>query len=577
MMNVAEMDHARLASSFAFADEDHELSINSAIAALVKTIRRRRSAFIIGAALPLLLAFAYLIFATPKYTAVAALLTETNRALPAPSDMRQEGLVDTAVVNSQIAILNSEGIARTVIAKLKLADDPEFNAPGLLRQLMEMIGAASARDENKIADAVMTRFKHGLVASQVERSYIAEISFKSQDAKKSADIANAIADAYIQDQLGAKLLAAQRAGKWMEDWTEKSRREASDAARAVDEFRAANHGMPAASDSAAAAHLLSLEKAAEAKKSAYETLRTRSGRLRQFVEDQAFPFTQARIISEAQPPAARSSPKTAIVLLGAIIAGGFAGVGAAYAREFLDKRLHSADQLHDMLGIRRVVAVPWPKRRSLTANVDGSVLMFWRGNAANAAIWRIKAAIDRKVGGVLPRVVMLVSPRHCDGRATLSRALAEILVKAGERTLLIDRDSIRAALTNTLMPDRQAAKIRYTRGECGNGLRPLAVDGFDFLPATRSSGVDDLLTCFKSRDAMAHLGELYDYVLVDLPPMLESGETAAMMTVASGCVLVVHSDCSSRDDVARGLELSLVDPEQITTAALITSSATESG
>src|SRR5262245_15239720 len=119
------------------------------------------------------------------------------------------------------------------------------------------------------------------------------------------------------------------------------------------------------------------------------------------------------------------------------------------------------------------------------------------------------------------------------------------------------------------MSDRQAAKVR---GETGNGLRPFAVSGFDFLPAARSSGVNDLLAFIRSSEAMARLGEVYDYVLVDLPPMLESGETAAMMTAASGCVLVAHSDCSSTDDVARGLELSLLDPEQITTAALITSS-----
>jgi capsular polysaccharide biosynthesis protein len=518
----------------------------------------------------MLLAVGFVILATPKYTAVAALLTETNRATPAPSDARQEGTIDTAIIDSQIAILNSEGIARAAIGKLKLADDPEFNKPGLLGRLQGLIGLAGSRDENEVADAVMTRFKRGLTVSQVGHGYIAEISVTSLDAKKSADIANAIADAYIQDQLGAKLLAAQRAGKWMEDWTEKSRREANDASRAVDEFRAANSGATSEPNSRAE-NLQGLEKTAESKRSAYETVRTRSGRLRQFVEDQAFPFTQARIITEAQPPASPSYPKTAFILLGAIAASGLAGVSVAYARELLDGRLRSADQFHELFGIRRVVTVPWPQRRAPAADVDRSVLAFWRSGTADAAIWRIKAAVDRHVSGGHPRLVMFVSPRHCDGRATLLRAFAEVLVKAGERTLLIDGDSIRAALTKALTPNRQVSK--GPRGESGAGFRPLAVDGFGFLPAARSSGVDDFLTRIKSRDAMAHLGELYDYVLIDLPPMLESGQTAAMMTVgSSSCVLVVHSDCSSSDDVARGLELSLLDADQITTAALITSS-----
>ncbi len=45
-----------------------------------------------------------------------------------------------------------------------------------------------------------------------------------------------------------------------------------------------------------------------------------------------------------------------------------------------------------------------------------------------------------------------------------------------------------------------------------------------------------------------------------------------MMTLASGCVLVAHSDCPSIADFARELELNLLNPEQITTAALLTSS-----
>jgi len=566
-MNVAETDRARLASTFAILDGDHEVTLSSAVAGLVRLIRRQRRTFILSVVTVMLLALAFVILVTPKYTAVTALLIETNRAPPAPSDVREAGIVDTAVIESQIAILNSEGIARMVIAKLKLIDDPEFTKPGLLGQLISQITFADAPDEDQIADNVMTRFKRNLAVSQVGHGYMMEVAFTSRDSKKSADIANALSEAYIQDQLNAKLLAAQRAGQWMEDWTEKSRREASDAARAVDEFRSANRGAPA--DSASAANLQGLEKAAESKRNAYETVRTRSGRLRQFVEDQAFPYTQARIVSDAKPPVKPSFPKTAIILLGALAGSSLAGVGAAYARELLSKRLHSADQLHGILGVHRVVTVPWPKRRSPRSDVDNSVLAFCRSNAANAAIWRIKAAVDRQVGGALPRLVMFVSPRHCDGRALLLRAFAEILAKTGARTLLIDADTTRAALTTALKLDRQVMKGRLARGESGTGLRPLAIDGFDFLPAVRSSGIDDLLGCIKSSEAMARLGEVYDYVLVDLPPMLESGETAAMITAASGCVLVAHSDCSSIDDVARGLELSLLDPEQIATAALI--------
>ena len=95
------------------------------------------------------------------------------------------------------------------------------------------------------------------------------------------------------------------------------------------------------------------------------------------------------------------------------------------------------------------------------------------------------------------------------------------LAKGGGRTLLIDGDSVHGALTTALLPNRRAASARLLSGESESGLRPLALEnGFDFFPAARRSGVGALLACFKSRDVVRRLGENYDYVLIDLPPML---------------------------------------------------------
>ena len=59
-------------------------------------------------------------------------------------------------------------------------------------------------------------FLGSLDVRRVGTSYAIDISYTSGDPNKAARIANAVADAYIQDQLKAASLAAQKNSEWLE-------------------------------------------------------------------------------------------------------------------------------------------------------------------------------------------------------------------------------------------------------------------------------------------------------------------------------------------------------------------------
>ena len=63
------------------------------------------------------------------------------------------------------------------------------------------------------------------------------ISFTSLNSDRAAQIANAVADAYIDDQLEAKYQTARRAGIWLQDRLRELREQASTAERAVVAFK----------------------------------------------------------------------------------------------------------------------------------------------------------------------------------------------------------------------------------------------------------------------------------------------------------------------------------------------------
>ena len=83
-------------------------------------------------------------------------------------------------------------------------------------------------------------FESRLGIKRVGLTYVIQISFQSHNPERAAEIANAVADAYIDDQLEAKFESARRAGTWLQTRLKELRDQASAAESAVVLFKNKN-------------------------------------------------------------------------------------------------------------------------------------------------------------------------------------------------------------------------------------------------------------------------------------------------------------------------------------------------
>lgn len=177
----------------------------------------------------------------PKFMATATIFIDNRKyQMFQHQSMVGDTSIDSYALESQIEILKSENIALAVVRKLHLADDAEFGnpKPGLLGTLLGSSQIAS--------DFARERRALGVVASQLTAkrigpTYVIEINFKSSNAERASAVANAIADAYIVDQLEGKYEATRRASVWLQDRLKELGDQATDAQRAVIEFKAAKN------------------------------------------------------------------------------------------------------------------------------------------------------------------------------------------------------------------------------------------------------------------------------------------------------------------------------------------------
>jgi succinoglycan biosynthesis transport protein ExoP len=148
------------------------------------------------------LAVAAAAFWPTHYTANAVVMLEPRKNnITDLSAVLSQLPTDPASLQNQIQILTSRELAGRVVDRMHLMDDPEF--------------APRTDDPALKRDGVIDVFLKHLSVDTIGLSTSLSIGFASKDADKSARIANAVAEAYVDDQADAEFNITQRTTQWL--------------------------------------------------------------------------------------------------------------------------------------------------------------------------------------------------------------------------------------------------------------------------------------------------------------------------------------------------------------------------
>jgi exopolysaccharide transport family protein len=658
-----------------------------------------------------------------RYTAQADMIIDTKRLTFTQSELTTDNRsIDDAAVESEIETTKSEKVALTVIQHLHLNEDPEFvgAGAGLKQRLLKLVGISTGLEPQLSDQDIMRRtlisVSGNLRVTRLGRSYIEQIAYTSLDRDKAAKIANAFADAYIEDQMQAKFEGTHRASVWLEQRIGELRKQASDAYKAVQDFKSQNGiiigvdgklaseveldqlgialaksradtsqarakldrithmidqrseneslnipdpvvtdalGSPVitklrqqflddqnkesewsaryGADHQAArnlrAEMAALRRAiwdevsriAESYKSELQIAKTQEesidkrmsevfqqsaktresqvrlreletgantyrniyetflSRFTQSVQQQSFPSTEARIVTPASPPGKPSSPKVGLILALAGICGLGLGVMTAFAREQMNRKIHSRVQLESALKTTCLAVLPaFPERKSKFGKSQSErafqqiseVAPF---SATAEALRYIKVAIDLHPAG--GKVVGIVSALPGEGKTTVAAGFAAFLAKSGSSTLLIDADLRNPSMTKTLGYPNQPGLLDMVANK--SAFEDLIITdakyNFDFLPAStriKPSNSSDILNSAAMRQMLKAVKTNYDYVLIDLPPILPVVDVKAVAHLFDAFVLVVEWGSTSLDEVVKAVATSPILSERLLGAVL---------
>lgn len=530
--------------------------------------------------------------ALPKFfTASALILIDPSRKNLLDPDMQAaSAATDHARVDSEAEILRSDMIFLDVIASLGLEADPEFGVrPGWRDRVRAFLHLEEAEPPSGDAmrQEVLRKLKGATTVQRRGLTYLISVQVRSRDPARAALLANTLAEAYIADQLRAKIDNVLAAGRVLEARAGQARTNMAETERRLGAFVSGYIEQRAIAGTATPdedmgrlrqqmrsglvaddlpldvlTELFALQQAADLARAHYQTLLARNSDLEAEAELQ---LSDSRIVSPAISPVEPSFPNGRVMLLFAGLGGLGLGVGLAFVYDNFLGGLTSSAQLAAVTRRPALGEVPFHKLPLDMASASQLMIDAPLSRYAEA-IRQIRAGMDQhlfalEAGGTRGRVVMVTSSLAGEGKTALALSLARAYAASGRRTLIIDCDLRRPSIHDHLDFEPDKGLLDYLTGDGQAGsLTTMVVregdTGLNLLVGSRRSGMptDQLVSGAAFARLVAAAAEHFDIVVLDTPPIREVVDGLYLSGHADAVLFVVKWSATAQIDVRGALE-----------------------
>jgi succinoglycan biosynthesis transport protein ExoP len=261
-----------------------------------------------------------------------------------------------------------------------------------------------------------------------------------------------------------------------------------------------------------------------------------------------------RIVDEAESPSKPTSPNKLTNLSLALFGGSFLGIGLAFFFEYLDSRIKQPDEIKTHLGLPFLGMVPLFNPKDATGPPligNGMPQEFseaFRGIRTNVLFSSADAGF---------KSIVVTSTGPGEGKSVVSANIGMSLALAGQRVLLIDADMRRPkthelfgvaqepGLSNVMVGDAKASET--VKRTLTPNLWLMAAGKHPPNPA-------ELLGSRRFRDFIASLGEHFDWVIIDTPPVMAVTDASIVAHSATGVVFVVGAEMTTKGAAKAALD-----------------------
>lgn len=192
------------------------------------------------------------------------------------------------------------------------------------------------------------------------------------------------------------------------------------------------------------------------------------------------------------------------------------------------------------------------KRSAQLATVPQTIITAHQPSSSISESFRaIRTSLYFSGEGKDSQVIQVTSPTPGDGKSTLIANLAVSIAKSGKKVLLIDADLRRPTLHRIFGVENNVGLVSHLSNETQDTIEPMAtlIPGLSILPSGPAvSNPSELLSGARMAELITSLREIYDFVLIDTPPILAVTDPLTVAARVDGVILAIR--------IANGIQFS---------------------
>ena len=531
----------------------------------------------------------------PKYTAIAQLVVEPQRAGPAGERASMASPTEESI-DTHVTLVGSRDHLQRVVEVL--AQDPELrtavpqagkhwataagsvsDGPGhlvlsgqpaapiaaeakawSLSQLEQRlkIWSSALLGSGHATTPHLEELERGIRVNQERRSRVISVAFTSASPEKAAMLANRIIQHYHESHIEQKREHASGEIARLGERLAELKNDMDRAERAVMEIVQQPLGNDGSTRGREAdGQLRELEREAAATAAVHGSLLRRQKEMRDHQESIA---SDVRVLSLASAPNRPSSHNPILFVLPALVIFAVGGSLLAVMLEQLDRGMRSERDVNDALGILCIGLVPQLSR--LRRFRPHRFLLKRPFSAYAEAVRSIVATLQLSAAPVVSKVVLVSSSVPREGKTTLAVSVAAYAASVGRRVLLVDLDFRHPSILPNLGCPTDKGVVDLLLEACPpkDVIQHVTDLGLDYIPMQRSR-VDPIALLDRERlpHLLRQLRESYDCIVLDGPPLLGVTETRLLASMADKVLFVVKWGSTRRELAQSALNL-LRDP-----------------
>ncbi len=271
--------------------------------------------------------------------------------------------------------------------------------------------------------------------------------------------------------------------------------------------------------------------------------------------------TNIQIVDRAIYSKQPDRPNKLMNFLMAVIFGLGGGISLAFLVEYFDNTVKDTGEIENRLRMPSLGMIPY--QQQLNAVTRPKVISSDISNPIAEAFRSISTFIVLSSATKAPKTILVTSPGEKEGKTTVCINIASALAESLGKGIIIDADMRKPKLHNSFEVDNKAGLSTCISGLSAFAginddklIKPTSVNGLSILTSGPPPlNPSQLLHSRKMKDLLDALYEIYNFVIIDAPPLMGMPDSVLLSSMVDGTILVVKAGETPRSAVTAAKQI----------------------